>query len=74
MAIKTAYNLKDRVNIPELKNNGVITGFFIDDNTFIQYQVRYFKDNVAQTTYFYDFELEPYKEVIKEVGFNSKVV
>jgi hypothetical protein len=71
MTIKTKYNISDRVCIVELKINGVVKGFFIDDNS-IQYQVRYFKEQEAKNTYFYDFELEPYKELIKEVGFCAK--
>lgn len=74
MTIKTKYNLKERVHINELKINGVVLGFFIDDETSIQYQVRYFKEQEPKTVYFMDFELEPYKEIIKEVGFSAKQV
>ena len=76
MEIVTKYNLKERVHIIELGINGVVTGFFIDDfgAVGIQYQIMYFKDNEAKIVYFYDFELEPYKEIIKEVGFSIKKV
>jgi hypothetical protein len=72
MKITTKFDLKDRVYIPELKTNGVVLGFFVDDLTCVKYQIRYFKDNNPVTTYFMDFELEKYKEEAKAIGFGVK--
>lgn len=71
MDIKTKFNLQEKVHINEVQLNGVVMAFFINCENTIQYSIRYFKDNIAQTAYFYDFEIEPYKEIKKEVGFSQ---
>lgn len=68
MTIKTKFNLQDRVNIIELKTKGVIISISVTE-TGTQYNVRYFKENAPTTTYFYEFELDPYQEVKKGIGF-----
>ena len=71
MTINTKFSLKDSVYITKLNTNGIIMALYINVDTDIQYSVRYFKENIPQTTYFYDFELESYKEIPKNIGFSK---
>lgn len=69
MNINTKFNIKERVFIKDLNKNGTILGFFIEDEQNIQYKIRHFYEGNAKSDYFYDFEIEECKEIIKEVGF-----
>ena len=50
------YNINDRVFINELGLGGLINAIWITD-TGIKYQVRYFRDNIAEEVYFLEDEL-----------------
>ncbi len=74
MTIQTTFDLKQKIFIKELKISGVIISMFIGNDYGLQYHVRYFKDNESKTSYFYDFELELFKETVKTVGFNIEKI
>ncbi len=73
MKIETKYNIRDKIYISDLKISGVVVGFYFGDHG-LQYNIRHFKDNKADTNYFYDFEIESFKETEKEVGFKANPV
>ncbi len=71
MEIKTKFELKDDIYIESLKVRGRIMAVFLD-NLDIQYRVRFFdKELNNKTEYFFEDELERYKNQDKEkIGFS----
>lgn len=57
MKIETKYDLKNIVEITELKRPGVIKSIWLTDQG-IEYQVRYFDSGEARTVYFFEDELK----------------
>lgn len=71
MNIITRFNLKETVQIIELKRIGKILSIYVSESG-VQYQIRYFEGGDAKTCYFYEDEIsEDIKE--KTLGFTEKV-
>lgn len=58
MNIDCKFNLKERVRIPELNREGVVTALMIYDAG-LSVRVRYFDHGKAESTWFYPDELQP---------------
>lgn len=57
MKITTKYNLNDRIYLKCLKLEGRVVGFYVN-NVGIEYNIRYFPANKAETCYFNEDEID----------------
>ena len=68
MKIVNKYKLKDYVNIIDLETKGRVIAFYEDFHG-IQYQVRYFLSGDIKNVYFFEDEIEPYRD--KKIGMKT---
>ncbi len=73
MQITFKYPISEKIHLIDLKTNGRIIGYYIGENSKLQYNVRFFvKDGDYKTCYFYEEEIQDYnKEQDVSIGFKA---
>lgn len=56
LAIPIDYQLKQRVKIPEINREGIVTAIMLETSG-VMYHIRYFDNGKPETVWFYNHEL-----------------